>query len=99
MAAAWCDFLEDHAEKVYAVERRPGVLAAHALAAKIRAGAVPDGARHLHWSGLTTPAQVDAGLTVLEAAGWLRVTPVPAALGRPTEVLRLHPTFTREGHR
>jgi len=104
MAAAWCDFLEDHAEKVYAVERRPGVLAAHALATKIRAGAVPDGAtardiyRH-HWSGLTTPAQVDAGLTVLEAAGWLRVAPVPAALGRPTEVLRLHPTFTREGHR
>ena len=39
----WCEFLEAHARKLYAIELHAGASAAHALAAKIEAGAVVDG--------------------------------------------------------
>jgi len=100
LAAAWCAFLQDHARKVYSAELQPGVAAAHALGEKIRAGAVQDGQsvrdiyRH-HWSGLTTPAQVDTALEVLVTAQWVRVE-TQSGGGRPTEVLRLHPALVME---
>jgi hypothetical protein len=99
LAAAWCDFLEEHARKVYAAELHPGLDAAAALAAKIESGAVVDGqtVRELYrnqWSGLATTQQVQAALKVLESAHWLRVTTI-ATEGRPSEVVRLHPDFRR----
>jgi putative DNA primase/helicase len=42
-AAAWCEFLEAHARKIYAAEMNADVSAAHALADKIKSGAVEDG--------------------------------------------------------
>ena len=77
-AAAWCEFLEAHARKIYAAEMNADVSAAHALADKIKAGAVEDGgnARDLYrpqWSGLKTPEAVWAGLMVLQKLGWLRI--------------------------
>lgn len=98
LAAAWCAYLEAHAEKVYAVERHPGDGAGRALAEKIRAGAILDGQtvrtiyRH-QWSGLTTPQNVSAGLAVLEALHWVRVSagPVSERGGQPADVIRLHP--------
>ena len=77
-AAAWCEFLEAHARKIYAAEMNSDVSAAHALAGKIKAGAVLDGGnvRDLYrpqWSGRRTPEAVWPGLMVLEKLGWLRI--------------------------
>jgi hypothetical protein len=101
LAAAWCDFLEAHARKVYAAELYPGVDSAQALAEKIKAGQVADGLpvreiyRH-HWSGLTSAASVSKALEVLSDAGWVRVESVDTG-GRPTDVLRLHPELRGGG--
>ncbi len=102
LAAAWCEFLEAHARKIYATELLPGVDGAHVFGTKIREGAVTDGQsvrdiyRH-HWSGLTTPSQVGSALDVLEGAGWFKFDSVIGdAGGRPTEVLRLHPDLQGE---
>jgi hypothetical protein len=96
-AAAWVDFLECHARKVYASELTPGVEAARALSAKIKAGEVQDGATvrsiyDRHWSGLSTNKQVVAALDVLCSAGWVQIDRVETG-GRPSDVVRIHPSF------
>ena len=95
LAAAWCEFLEVHACKVYAVELVPGAEAAQLLAVKIQEGVVTDGqtVREIyehHWRGLATAEAVRVGLDVLSAAGWTRVVS-PVTGGRPTELVRVHP--------
>lgn len=95
-AAEWCDFLETHARKVYAAELRPGVEDAHALAGRIQSGSVVDGMpiRDIYrkgWSSLNTPDSVDAALTVLEEAGWVRRETLTDTGGRPSDVVRVHP--------
>jgi hypothetical protein len=99
LAASWCDFLEEHARKVYAVELYPGRAGAHALAQKIAEGAVRDGqpVRDLYrpqWAGLRTPEDVVAALGVLAVASWARVETVETR-GRPSERVRLHPDLRR----
>ena len=97
LAAAWTEFLESHARKVYAEELAGGVSAAHALAEKITRGKVTDGmavrdiARR-EWSGLRTSGRVFEAAELLEGLGWLRVETVDTG-GRPSDVLRLHPKF------
>jgi putative DNA primase/helicase len=103
-AAAWCEFLEAHARKVYAGVLQNDLLAAHALADKINARAILDGQTTREicrngWALLGTQADVYGGLTTLERLGWLRVeehAPSPHG-GRPSEVLRLHPTLVAGG--
>ena len=95
LAAAWCDFLEPHACKVLAGAIRADLAAAHALAAKIRAGAVPDGmtVRDLarrEWAGLSREGAVLDALAVLERVHWVRRETLETG-GRPSDVVRLHP--------
>jgi hypothetical protein len=76
LAAAWCDFLECHARKLYAPKLAGGVATAHLLAAKIKAGLIQDGATirdiyRAEWSGLRTPDRVMDGAQVLAQHGWL----------------------------
>ena len=100
LAAVWCDYLEQHAKKVYAAELYPGIEAAHLLATKIQTKAIPDLSpvrdiyRH-HWTGLTTPGQVSSGIDILVDAGWAQIELVDTG-GRPVELLRLHPEL-RDG--
>lgn len=97
LAAAWCEFLELHARKLYAVELAGGAAAARALADKIAVGAVVDGqsVRELyraHWAGLATPERVLLALTTLAELGWVWIETVTAeGRGRPSQVVRLHP--------
>jgi len=97
LAADWCDFLEAHARKLYATELSPGVEGAQLLARKLRDGSLRDGesvrdiARH-QWAGLASAGAVHEALKILEAAGWVRVI-VENTGGRPTEVLRVHPSL------
>lgn len=102
LAAAWCEYLEEHAKKLYAAEVAPGLDAARALAEHLQAGDVRDGqsVRDLYlpgWAGLATVARVDAALTVLEGAGWLRVSSLDTG-GRPSRVVSLHPDFREAGN-
>jgi Protein of unknown function (DUF3987) len=99
-AAAWCEFLEAHARKVYAGVLHKDRQAAHALAEKIQGGAIVDGqtVRDIYrnaWALLRTPEDVQSGLLLLERHGWVRVSEQSRSPrgGRPTEVLRLHPDF------
>lgn len=99
LAAAWSDFLEAHARKVYAEELAGNVSAAHALSEKIKAGAVVDGMTvrdigRREWSGLRTSGRVFDAAEALEALGWLRVEAVETG-GRPADVVRLHPKFRK----
>lgn len=94
-AAAFCEFLEAHARKVYAHELAPGDAAARLLASKIDAGAVHDGdtVRAIYrpqWAGLSTPETVWAGLSRLQDLGWVRIEERPTQ-GRTGEVVRVHP--------
>ena len=98
-AAAWCDFLEGHAAKVYAAELHPERAAAHALADKIKSGAIGhgDAVRDIyrpHWSGISTPDTVWPGLKLLEENGWLRIIKEDTG-GRPAEIIELHPELRR----
>jgi hypothetical protein len=94
-AAAWCDFLEMHATKVYALEGPEN--AAQNLADRIREGKVTDGMsfreiyRH-HWGTLDTPEKLRAAAEVLERAGRVKVQDVASGTpGRPSLVLRINP--------
>ncbi|HPC83667.1 MAG TPA: DUF3987 domain-containing protein [Thermoanaerobaculaceae bacterium] len=94
-AAAWCEFLETHARKVYGSELAPALSGARLLARRIEAGDLEDGTRvrdlyRKHWAGLSTPEVVWPGLVELEARGWLRLEDVPSG-GRPRDVIRLRP--------
>jgi putative DNA primase/helicase len=105
-AAAWCEFLEMHAKKVYAGVLNRDLQAAHALAAKIAEGAITDGQAprdiiRAQWSLLRESEDVYGGLRRLETVGWIRLVDKPAASakgGRPTTLIRLHPELlARQG--
>lgn len=102
LAAAWTEYLEAHARKVYASELAGDRAAAAALAAKIQLGKIPDGMvvraiAERDWAGLRTAGAVFAGAEILEEMGWLRVLEtIPGDKGgRPSAFLRLHPDFRK----
>jgi len=99
-AAAWCAYLESHANRVYACIVAPQVRAARDLAAKIKSRKVGDSgfftAREVYgkgWSGLDTPQAVKQAAEVLQDAEWLRdVTGEPGpAGGRPSNRYEVNP--------
>jgi hypothetical protein len=104
-AAAWCEFLELHAKKVYAGVLNRDLQAAHALAAKIAEGAISDDQAprdilRAQWSLLHESEDVYGGLRRLETAGWIRFEEKPTTTrgGRPTTRIRLHPELrARQG--
>jgi putative DNA primase/helicase len=78
-AAAWCEYLESHARRVYSCVVTPQLRAARELAEKIRSRKVGDGGffscREVYlkgWSGLDSPEAVKLAAEVLEDAGWVR---------------------------
>jgi hypothetical protein len=94
-AAAWCEYLEAHARKVYRRELAGDIEGARLLAAKIETGDVREGqpVRGLYrpqWAGLKTPEAVWQAVGTLERLGWLRVIEVHTN-GRPTYTVHLHP--------
>jgi Protein of unknown function (DUF3987) len=96
-AAAWCEYLETHARRLYASAENPAMEGARALLDRIRKGAVSDGdstrsVYRKHWAKLSTPEEVSGAYGVLEEFGWLRVELVKTS-GRSTTRLRLHPTL------
>ena len=78
-AAAWCDYLESHARRVYSCVATPQMRAARELADKIRRKKVGESGsfscREVYlkgWSGLDSPEAVRQAAEVLEDARWIR---------------------------
>lgn len=76
-AAAWCEFLEAHAQRCYGLLKDDGLRAAQALAAKLERGALEEGftlrdVRRNQWRNLTTDEAIQAALDWLEDEDWLR---------------------------
>jgi hypothetical protein len=97
-AVAFCDWLEAHARAIYGSVANGELKAAHALAKRVAAGAVPDGCtlRQIHrhgWSGLTDRTLVQAAAEILEDHNWLRVVEEKGATGRSSQRVLLHPDF------
>jgi hypothetical protein len=97
-AAAWCEYLESHAMRVYSPTLDVTTAAAKILLDRIEVGDVEHGAKvreiyRNQWSQLTTPEEVAVAIEVLEEHGWVRqVTAKPGPRGgRPSEALHVHP--------
>ena len=87
-AEAWGEYLESHAGRIYDGFLRPHVMPAHALASKIKAGALPNPFKlkdvyRPQWSGLTTKGEAVLAVETLLDAGWLFGEDVLATVGRP----------------
>ncbi|MEP6961390.1 MAG: YfjI family protein [Acidobacteriota bacterium] len=97
-AAAFCDYLESHAVRVYSCVTTPQMRAARDLASKIKERKV-DGVftcRKIYlkgWSGLDTVEAVKLASQVLCDAGWVRELETVQELtgGRPTTRYEINP--------
>ena len=94
LAAAWCEYLEAHALKLYAPEVSSHIRAAQLLAQKIEDGVILDSAtvRSIYnagWESLTDRETVMSGLEVLAECHWIRIEEKVTG-GRPSQVVRLH---------
>jgi len=99
-AAAWCEYLETHATRLYSSAGNPAMERARALLDHIRKGEVRDGdatrsVYRKHWSKLSTPDEVKSSCSVLEDFGWTRLETVKTD-GRSTTKVRLHPTLKKQ---
>ena len=99
-AAAWCDYLESHARRVYSCIATPQMRAARELAEKIKQRKfAPDGffsCREVYlkgWSGLDSPELARMAAEVLQDAGWVRdVSRESGPLGgRPSDRYHVNP--------
>ena len=101
-AAAFCDFLELHARRIYACAITSECRAARELARHIQAKGVletftPRSIYLKGWSGLDTPERVRGALSLLEDAGWVRrmeFTSSPSG-GRPSGEWLVNPRVMR----
>jgi putative DNA primase/helicase len=94
--AAWCDFLEAHARRIYGCIVSAELHSARELADKLRKGKLPSKftTRDVYfkgWSGLTTPDEARAALRILEDAGWVRPAAGEDGRGRPSERWEVNP--------
>jgi putative DNA primase/helicase len=103
-AAAYCDYLESHARRIYSCITTPQVRAARELSEKLKQRKV--GASGLFscrevylkgWSGLDSPEAVKLAAEVLQDAGWVRELagePGPSG-GRPVNRYAINPGVWR----
>jgi hypothetical protein len=94
-AAAWCDYLEAHARRIYQSVTARAETSASILAARIRAGKLPDlftprEVTKKGWAGLTTTAEVAAALDLLEELHWVRREEIRPTIGGGRPSVRFH---------
>jgi len=95
-AAAWCNYLEGHARRIYALAEVGKVSAANLLGRRIAEGKLTDGFTvrdvvRKGWAGLATGAQAEAALALLEEHGWVIGADGDNATGRPTTRYHVNP--------
>lgn len=98
MAAAWCEFLESHAKRVYGMAAANEFARADELVKHIKAGDLPSPfrAREVRlkgWHLLSEPEHVLEALEVAEEFGWIQGVEKEAGKfgGRPTVEYIVHP--------
>lgn len=97
LAAAWCDYLEEHARRIYGLGQSISLHAASSLARRIARGEVKDGftARGIYrnqWAQLTDKEMVQAACDMLVSKHWLQEIETPAAFQqRPKIEYRINP--------
>lgn len=93
-AAAWCDYLESHARRIYGLVSNANTHGAATLAKKVRASKLTDGftVRDVYrqkWHLLTEREPVQDACDELLAAGWLREQITAASFGQREKVTYL----------
>jgi putative DNA primase/helicase len=99
VAAAWCDYLEAHAERVYQMAADGDPTDAIRLAGKIKDSlSNPFTIRDVQrkgWAGLTSNEDVRRTLGILEDRGWIKIVELPSSdplgRGRPSEQCWINP--------
>jgi len=100
-AAAWCEYLESHARRVYGMQAMAEVEGARTLLAKLMRGDIqtPFTARQVyrnHWSRLASPAEVEAACGILQDHDWLQSEEVRGETGRPTVTYTMNPKAAKK---
>jgi putative DNA primase/helicase len=99
-AAAWCEYLESHARRVYSCIVKPELRAAWELAGKIerrKVGVIGffccRDVYNNGWSGLDDPEIVKKAAEILQDAGWVRGVPIESGPkgGRPPDRYEVNP--------
>jgi hypothetical protein len=97
-AAAWCEYLESHARRVYSCIVSPEWRAAHELARHIEDGDLsnPFKTRDVYnkgWTGLGDTKCASSAIGILEDLHWVRPeeTCEPPGRGRPSETWQINP--------
>lgn len=101
MSAAWCDFLESHARRIYQGLTQHSIFSARKLADRIKAYALPSpftlgAVLRKGWSGLTTLDEVRQAADLLEELNWIRAERIESGErgGRPRFHYLVHPNLT-----
>jgi len=94
-AAAWCEFLESHAARLYASAQDPGIASARELLRHIERGDLTDGFTHRDiyrkgWSRLANPDESQAAMKILTDYGWILAEDVETT-GRGKITFSIHP--------
>lgn len=95
-AALWCEYLEGHARRIYALTEHGRMDAAALLARRIAAGKLNDqfttrDVWKKGWSGLSTPQQAEMALGILEEFGHVVGVEIEGETGRPTTRYTINP--------
>jgi len=101
LAVAWCDYLESHARRIYAMAESPEHEAAVRLSKKIKAKQLPEPftAKIVYdkgWHGLNDRKEVEAACDILIDENWLAMeikSPTGMRGRPPAPEYSIHPTF------
>lgn len=103
LAAAWCDFLEAHARRIYQSVTQHSLFAARRLAEHIKGGVLsnpftPREVLHKGWSGLSSTEEIKDAVEVLEDLHWLRSEQLRPGEkgGRPRLQYSINPDLLKE---
>jgi fermentation-respiration switch protein FrsA (DUF1100 family) len=99
MAAEWCEFLEAHARRIYAMASDGATDGAELIASRFGQLNNPFTAREVHqkrWAGLSNHDDVESALARLEDRGWIRPQNDVPETGRPTVRYWKHPAKAAE---
>lgn len=99
-AAAWCEYLADHARRVYGLVEAAKVNTARTVGRRIADGKLEDGFTvrdvvRKQWAGVTAAVQVEGALATLEEHGWIVSTETDNPTGRPTTRFYINPHARR----
>jgi hypothetical protein len=102
-AAAWCDYLESHARRIYQSVTQSAIFSARKLAERIRAQALPSpfplgAVLRKNWAGLATLEEVKEAVFLLEELHWIHAEKTQSGDqgGRPRFHYHVNPLLTPE---